>query len=129
MHSAAPQPYRLAPSWQTRVLGLRRPRGPRDAKTAHWSRDGLGLNLLKSATSHLVRTPTPNYLRLASPNRGKYFISSQVRHVAIGNGIAAVALSITHGHALAHMPMHLYTHALYTGINTSCPLVCRGTSR
>ena len=58
--------------------------------------------------------PTPNYLRLASPNRGKYFISSQVRHVAIGNGIAAVALSITHGHALAHMPMHLYTHALCT---------------
>ena len=44
---------RLAPSWQTRVFGLRRLRAQRDAKTAHWSRDGLGLTE-PHAESHMT---------------------------------------------------------------------------
>ena len=35
--------FRLAPSWQTTVFEQRCAGGPRDAKTAHWARDGLGL--------------------------------------------------------------------------------------
>ena len=51
--------------------------------------------------------------------------------VAIGNAASqpSHSQSLTASGARAHADAFVHSHALYTGINTSCPLVCQGTSR